>query len=96
MRSTIQAVCCGTKRTTVLVGSRGLWKYVGRGPPDEEPKLETGADEPGRRAAGEDARSRADGTSVCGRMTAATAERLDRRAVALVREATMGSDANSS
>jgi hypothetical protein len=36
MRSTIHAVCCGTKRTTVLVGVRlEAWKYVGV--PDEEP-----------------------------------------------------------
>ncbi|KAJ6437831.1 LOW QUALITY PROTEIN: ubiquitin-conjugating enzyme variant MMS2 [Purpureocillium lavendulum] len=31
MRSTIQAVCCGTNRTTVLAGSRGFWKYEGMG-----------------------------------------------------------------
>lgn len=32
MRSTIHAVCCGTKRTTVLAGSLGFWKYEGGGP----------------------------------------------------------------
>jgi hypothetical protein len=42
MRSTIHAVCCGTKRTIVLAGSRGFWKYEGSGPPKllplEEPE----------------------------------------------------------
>ncbi len=28
MRSTIQAVCCGTKRIMVLAGREGRWKYV--------------------------------------------------------------------
>lgn len=33
IRSTIHAVCCGTKRIMVLAGNRGFWKYEGRGPP---------------------------------------------------------------
>lgn len=28
IRSTIHAVCCGTKRTMVLAGRDGRWKYV--------------------------------------------------------------------
>ena len=36
MRSTIQAVCCGTKRMMVLAGSDDFWKYAGGmlGPPN--------------------------------------------------------------
>ena len=41
MRSTIHAVCCGTNRTTVFAGSRGFWKYVGRGPtPEDDDEVE--------------------------------------------------------
>jgi hypothetical protein len=51
MRSTIQAVCWGTKRTTVLAGSLGFWKYVGRGPTmPEEPAEELAEMPPGRKA----------------------------------------------
>lgn len=43
IRSTIHAVCCGTKRTIVFAGNEGRWKYVlgvPEGEEDPRPKSE--------------------------------------------------------